>query len=443
MKKIDDSGYWIIKANPISRVGVFDYLGRQIDIDRSLGLDPNRIYKVFRPAEELFSPAAIESFEGIPFIDEHEMLGDGYTPVEKRPSHGTITSVRPSMDQPDALIADIKIYTRTMKEKIESGKKGLSLGYYCKYEPEVGCYNGQTFDFVQKNIRGNHIALVNKPRNDVYVCDCAVADVVTFDSLPEEILNMKNKNPDKSKALQEKLTSLLTANDAEACAACLDFLDDFLAKREAAKGAKPNGQPASDGDGTQPGGTPPPPPKNGEGGEKPAGGEGGGEPPKNDAGEGTPPANQPPAGGEGGGNPEGKPAGDCGGEKPAGGEGGKPAGAAKPPAKPALDEAVARKEFFKEFAKAQELAGKISALTGTFDSSEMTERDVAVYGCKKLGIVFDEANPDSAVFAVKAALKYAKTEPAKTVTLDSAETAKKVESEASQTSKCLEEYFRT
>jgi hypothetical protein len=439
MKKIDDSGYWIIKANPISRVGVFDYLGRQIDIDRSLGLDPNRIYKAFRPAEELFSPAAIESFEGIPFIDEHEMLGEGYTPVEKRPSHGTITNVRPSVDQPGALIADIKIYTRTMKEKIESGKKGLSLGYYCKYEPEVGCYNGQTYDFVQKNIRGNHIALVNKPRNDVYVCDCAVADVVTFDSLPEEILNMKNKDPDKSKALQEKLTSLLTANDAEACAACLDFLDDFLAKREAAKAAKPNGQPAADGGGAQPGGTPPggtpPVPPKKEDGAQPNGGEGGGEPSaKPNGGEGAAATSQPPAGGEGGGNPEGKPAGDC---------GGKPAGEAKPPAKPALDEAVARKEFFKEFAKAQELAGKISALTGTFDSSEMTERDVAVYGCKKLGIVFDEANPDSAVFAVKAALKYAKTEPAKTVTLDSAETAKKVESEASQTSKCLEEYFRT
>jgi len=328
MKKIDDSGYWIIKANPISRVGVFDYLGRQIDIDRSLGLEPNRIYKVFRPPEELFSTEAIETFEGIPFIDEHEMLGEGYTPVEKRPSHGTITNVRPSVDQPGALIADIKIYTRTMKEKIESGKKGLSLGYYCKYEPEVGCYNGQTYDFVQKNIRGNHIALVNKPRNDVYVCDCAVADVVTFDSLPEEILNMKNKDPDKSKALQEKLTSLLTANDAEACAACLDFLDDFLAKREAAKAAKPNGQPAADGGGAQPGGAqpgsePPVPPKK-EDGAQPNGGEGGGEPTaKPNGGEGAAATSQPPAGGEGGGNPEGKPAGDC---------GGKPAGEAKPTA---------------------------------------------------------------------------------------------------------------
>jgi hypothetical protein len=425
MKKIDDSGYWIIKANPISRVGVFDYLGRQIDIDRSMHLDPNRIYKVFRPPEELFSREAVESFEGIPFIDEHEMLGEGYTPVEKRPSHGTITSVRPSIDQPGALIADIKIYTRTMKEKIESGKKGLSLGYYCKYEPEVGCYNGQTYDFVQKNIRGNHIALVNKPRNDVYVCDCAVADVVTFDSLPEEILNMKNKNPDKSKALQEKLTSLLTANDAEACAACLDFLDDFLAKREAAKAAKPSGQPASDGTPSD-GALPPAPPKTD--GEPPADGSGEGEPPDNDDGGEAPPGAQPPVGGEGGDMQGGKPAGDCGGKKPC---------------KTALDESVARKEFFKEFAKAQELAGKISALTGTFDSSEMTEQDVAVYGCRKLGIVFDEANPGSAVFAVKAALKYAKTEPAKTVTLDSGEPARKSESEASQTSKCLEEYFRT
>lgn len=432
MKKIDDSGYWVIKANPISRVGVFDYLGKQIDVDKSLGLDPNRIYKVFRPGGELFHSSALESFEGIPFIDEHEMLGEGFTPVEKRPSHGTIMNVRPSMDLPDTLIADIKIYTRTMKKKIESGKKGLSLGYYCKYIPEMGVYKGQTYDFVQTNLRGNHIALVDRPRNDVYVCDCAIVDVVTFDSLPEEITEMKNK--EKAKMLQEKLTSLLTANDAEACEACLDFLDDYLAKREAAGKA----QPSTDGD--APTDLPPPPVEpdgKGEGEDAPEGdGEGDdkgkGEDKPKDAPKDDTPADAPKA------EPEKpvdapkdapeKPVEDC-------GDKGKKKEAS-------MDEAVARKEYFKEFAKAHELAEKISGLTGAFDSAEMTEQDVAVYGCKKLGIAFDEANPASAIFAVKAALQYASKEQPKAVTLDTGVETVKAVTETAQTSKCFEEYFK-
>ena len=440
MKKIDDSGYWVIKANPISRVGVFDYLGRQIDVDKSLGLDPNRIYKVFRPAGELFSTEALESFAGIPFIDEHEMLGEGFTPVEKRPSHGTIMNVRPSMDLPDTLIADIKIYTRTMKDKIESGKKGLSLGYYCKYVPEMGVYKGQTYDFVQTNLRGNHIALVDRPRNDVYVCDCAIVDVVTFDSLPEEITEMKNK--EKAKMLQEKLTALLTANDAEACEACLDFLDGYLAKREAAG----KGQPSTDGDAPKDLPEPPVDDDKGDGEGEPKGdgdADKGGEPPADEAkGEGAekadepkepvksaepvPPADAPkddPAD-----KSEEKPVEDC-------GDKGKKKGAS-------MDEAVARKEYFKEFARAHELAERISGLTGAFDSAEMTEQDVAVYGCQKLGIAFDEANPASAIFAVKAALQYAQKAQPKAVTLDTGADVVKPSTEAAQTSKCFEEYFK-
>ena len=486
MKKIDESGYWILKANPISRVGVFEYLGSQIDLDGKMGLDKNRRYGVLRPASELFDPEAMESMEGIPFIDDHEMLGDDFTPVEKRPSHGTVTRVRQSMDEPDVLIADIKIYTKTLKDKIEKGKKGLSLGYYCEYVPEVGVYKGKTYDFVQKTLRGNHLALVDRPRNGVYVQDSAISvvpvkvqaaplcrgPVMAIDSAIEEIPPMKNDNNNGQGAGEKpeaQLMKLLTGQDADACKATFDFLQDYLAKRDANGGQ--NGQPSSDDNN----GTPPPPPNNDGGNANPDGGnanpDGGNANPDGgnanpDGGNANPDGgNANPDGGNanpdgGNANPDGKPNGQDGGNanpdggnaNPDGGNANPDGGNANPDGKPngqdggcggkgkgcAQDEAI-RKDYFRKFAAAQELATKVSNLTGTFDSAEMSEEEVAVYGCKKLGIAFDEANPTSAVFAIKGALKFAQAKPAATPTLDSDVPAKS--SEPSDTQRCVEAYF--
>ena len=70
-KEIDLNGFWKIENNPISKEGVFPYLGKQISPD----LEPDKIYMVYRPASELTSEETIESFNGVPFIDEHEMIG--------------------------------------------------------------------------------------------------------------------------------------------------------------------------------------------------------------------------------------------------------------------------------------------------------------------------------------------------------------------------------
>src|ERR1700676_5463208 len=49
----DINGWMEIKGNPISKVGVFPYSGAQIDTDGSMGLDPNKIYQVYRSQDEL------------------------------------------------------------------------------------------------------------------------------------------------------------------------------------------------------------------------------------------------------------------------------------------------------------------------------------------------------------------------------------------------------
>ena len=249
--EIDVNGFKVIEAMPISKVGVFPYLGKQIDYDGEMGLEPNRIYNVFRSPEALFDADAIKSFNGKPFIDNHEMLGQGFTPVDKRPADGTIYNVRQSMDMPEYLIADTNIFTDKMIKKIADGKRELSLGYRCQYVPQAGVYNGTPYEFIQTNLRGNHLALVEHGRCGSSVCVCDGA-LITMDSLPKEIQDMENDEK-KEARLRSKLNACLKGDDEQGCQDALDFLDlspeDRKAALAAVKGGKPEPKtaPAEDG----------------------------------------------------------------------------------------------------------------------------------------------------------------------------------------------------
>lgn len=191
-KEIDLNGFWKIEDNPISKEGVFPYLGKQISPE----LEPDKIYMVYRPASELTSEETIESFNGVPFIDEHEMIGEGFTKYDDRPAGGVLFNVKANGG---ILTGDFKIYSEELQEEISNGKKELSLGYLCDYELTKGVWNGQRYDAIQKNIRGNHVALVNHGRmgSDVRVYDRAI----TMDALDiTQEISASAGSPNESRA---------------------------------------------------------------------------------------------------------------------------------------------------------------------------------------------------------------------------------------------------
>lgn len=164
-REIDRNGYLLIKDNPITRAGVFQYKGSSLP-----DADPNKIYSIYRPLEELSNPEALESFRGLPIIDEHEMLGDRYErSPEERGTHGSI--LESIALKGNDVVANLRIWSRTMKNMIDAGKKGLSLGYSCKFEKIAGIFDGIHYDYIQKNIRGNHLALVTQGRSGTVVLD--------------------------------------------------------------------------------------------------------------------------------------------------------------------------------------------------------------------------------------------------------------------------------
>lgn len=185
-KEVDSNSFELVRDNPLSAEGVYLYSGRMIGLPN---LDPDKLYPVYRPAEEL--EKAAESFNNVPFIIGHEMIGEGATPYDQRPASGVLTNVKYKAGK---LYGDLKIWSEKMKDKILSGVKELSLGYKSIYERSRGVFNGQTYDFIQRNLRGNHLALVKNGRmgSEMRVYDAKEA--MTFDSIE---FNINNKTIEK------------------------------------------------------------------------------------------------------------------------------------------------------------------------------------------------------------------------------------------------------
>ena len=72
VRRYDDNGNLHVEMSPLTRVQVAPYLGSEIPNWQNLGLDPKRIYRGYRPPEELSKEETIRSLIGIPIqLDHH------------------------------------------------------------------------------------------------------------------------------------------------------------------------------------------------------------------------------------------------------------------------------------------------------------------------------------------------------------------------------------
>ena len=154
-------GYLICHDVPIARIGTQDYYGYELGLDdKKLA---NLIFTVERPADEVFSKATLASFEGKSFTNDHPPSNtiDSQNTFIYEKGHGQ--NVRKSDDN-EHIICDIFIKEAQIIKDVQSGRKReISAGYTCDLVPTD---NG----FKQTNIRGNHIALVEKGRAGSEVC---------------------------------------------------------------------------------------------------------------------------------------------------------------------------------------------------------------------------------------------------------------------------------
>lgn len=149
---VTPEGFLIAHNVPIARTGWYEYLASEI------GAPGNDVVKVYRSPDEVFHPAAIASFEGKTVTDDHPpdpVTAGNATWFAK----GTVQNVRQGKgNDADLLLADLVIYDQKLIDEIQEGKREVSAGYTCNYVD-----NGDG-TYEQKDIRGNHVAVVDAGR---------------------------------------------------------------------------------------------------------------------------------------------------------------------------------------------------------------------------------------------------------------------------------------
>lgn len=144
------SGGIVCTSVPIARTGEQEYLAGELGLDG----DPERVIRVFREPGEVFAPEAMASFEGVPVCDSHPP--ESVTAVNfSQYSRGHVQNVR---REGDYLVADLHIEDAVLADQVlHRAKREVSCGYLCTYVPSGEGY-------AQREIRGNHVAIVPRGR---------------------------------------------------------------------------------------------------------------------------------------------------------------------------------------------------------------------------------------------------------------------------------------
>ncbi len=153
--KTRDDGSLLADAR-IARTGIQEYLGREV------GKPDMASVKVYRPGSEVFSADTMKSAAHRPVTNEHPrdmVTADTWKGVAVGQTGDEITGEGIYIRVP-LMVSD----GPTIKA-IASGKRELSAGYTCELDWTAGkTPTGEAYDAVQRNIKINHVAIVDAGR---------------------------------------------------------------------------------------------------------------------------------------------------------------------------------------------------------------------------------------------------------------------------------------
>lgn len=229
MRSFDGNGRLQVKLSNISKANVCPYFGREIPGAEKLGLEPDKIYQLWRHPDELKKAAA--TFNNIPLLSIHTPDFPGDPPREYRVG---VTHSNADFDG-TYLTNGLSVWDDSAIAGIETEEQeelSSSYQYVADMTPGV-TPNGEPYDGIMRDIIGNHVALVERGR--------AGSDVLVADSLPPELMLMSKR---KDAIIRATLKPLLAADaDLEAEVLCV-----LLALDEADKEDEKDKKPADDED---------------------------------------------------------------------------------------------------------------------------------------------------------------------------------------------------
>lgn len=169
----DDNGFLHVAKTNISKATVNPYLGSEIEGSKEHGFEPDKIYYGLRDPDELAKAAS--TFNGLPLLLEHHP-----TDAENMPKEWVVGSVgTDAVFEAPYLKNSMTVTDAQAIGYIEDGTaKEISCSYRFTPDFTAGEYiesDGSKvhYDFIMRDIKGNHVALVSEGRagHDVKVAD--------------------------------------------------------------------------------------------------------------------------------------------------------------------------------------------------------------------------------------------------------------------------------
>ena len=247
-RSLDSNGYMHVAVSNLTKEQVVPYMGDSIPGYKELGLQPDKVYQIYRPAEEI--EKAVETFNGLPLMLDHWNMDAANIPKDK-----VVGSLGTDAKWEAPYLTNSLIVTDANAIKaIEDGSYAeLSASYACDIDMTGGVFAGKTYDGVMRNIKGNHVALVPEGRagHDVKVADSAMGggehemnwmekfkellfDIITDKEAMKDIMN-ENEEIEKQQAPAQQEPAPAQAADVEP----VDELADEVREMMIAAGLDP------------------------------------------------------------------------------------------------------------------------------------------------------------------------------------------------------------
>ena len=149
-----DNGMLTAKVN-LTKAGVYQYL-----------YSDGRLVKEAKLPEEIFSQATIDSANGAVITDNHPDINQDSGLVNSSNYSKLVKGNVFNVKQDGLFLSGLeKVFDSDLQKRILSGEQiQVSIGFEQKTDWTSGEYNGEKYDCIQRDIRINHIAHVEKGR---------------------------------------------------------------------------------------------------------------------------------------------------------------------------------------------------------------------------------------------------------------------------------------
>lgn len=212
-------GFMGVRARA-ARAGIYEYLGAEVD-PQGTRFKASDVVRVYRPAEEVFAPDSVASFLAKPVTNDHPAVP---VTADNWRQHARGAIMGAEWQEGGYLAFDLTIMDRDVIDAIDAGKRELSNGYSCDLDWTAGTTpDGQAYDAIQRNIRGNHVAIVDRGRAG---SQCRISDSKPFaacDANPAILADLNKEKVMKKIVLDGLQVDL---SDADAVAAAFAKLQD-------------------------------------------------------------------------------------------------------------------------------------------------------------------------------------------------------------------------